>query len=360
MLVWMIGVVLFASAIDTSAQARGCYLIDPDLTNPELRDVVFEGILLGHRQEDGAKWSVFLVQRSWKGVRSDTVSVRTPEPTGVVGRRLPWPAGETYLVFGDLDGSQVVPRRCDEFLRLVGQEDRLTQLGEPRRVLTPESLERLRSDVIRPGARLRRGGGAGISVTLSVLGEYGVVWNADVELGDRQQSTDVFGRAQFDGLPGGLYEGRVTVGDATHAFHFLVGCVVERLRCQDVRGRIRTHPVVPGGTRELLVDDITFTPFSKEPRLLNHDEIERDVRAVLPDAEFVIQVGSERRDALSEFFLFVDEKGEVKRIHFTRSSARRDVDSAVVEAVKDARFSPAKNRDVAVPVWIRGYLVARR
>lgn len=214
--------------------------------------------------------------------------------------------------------------------------------------------------MIRPGARLRTGEGAGISVTLSVLGEHGVVWNATVELGDREEQTDVFGRARFDGLPGGLYEGQVTVGDTTQAFHLLVGCVVERLRCQDVEGNIRTHPVVPGGAREQLADDITFTPFSEEPRLLNHEEMERDVRVVLPEAELVIQEGTERRDPLSEFFLFVDEHGEVKRIRFTRRSTRPDADTAVIEAVKDARFSPAENRYEPVPVWIRGYLAVRR
>jgi TonB family protein len=357
-LLFVISVVACAPEAHPEAEAAECHYISSDLTDPQLRDVVFEGVLIGHREKNGAEWSVFLVRRSWKGAASDTLSVPTPPPVGPPASRA-GRVGAAYLVFADVDRSGIVYRSCDRFLRLSGEGQRLEELGAPRRVLTSEGLESLSSGAVRPRTGTPPGQKGGMPVTLSVVGEHGVVWGARVGLGNEEQDTDVFGRVGFDGLPEGLYEGQVAVGETIHPFHLLLACVEESAQCREVRGTIRLRPEPPGGPRSLLAEEIVFTPFSVAPELLNHDEIERLLRSVLPDAELLIPAGSQPPDAVLEFWLLLDESGAVMRVQLRKSSARPDVDSAVISAAMRARFTPARNREHVVPAWIPAFVMEK-
>lgn len=347
-------------ATGAEAQNPDCHLLDPDLTDPALRDVVFEGHLIGYRQAEGSIWSVFLVQRSWKGLGADTISVDT-QADGVMPARRGLQVGGRYLVFGDRVGSRVLMRPCDHLYWIGSERGRIQALGSPERTLTPEALSALGLQIGSPAEAGRGDPEIRVPVEVTISGEHGVLWDVLVELGGETRRTDVFGRVLFETLPEGLYQGRVVTDTLTVAFPLTVNCVEISSQCTRLRPRVRMDPIQPGDRRSALAREVGFTAFTTPPELQNRARVERrlneDVRVVPLYLEMGRQV---RRDPSVWFHLLVNEQGEVENLKLGRSFGQQRVDLAVIKALQKARFSPGRNRDMPVPVWITGSVLPSR
>lgn len=98
-------------------------------------------------------------------------------------------------------------------------------------------------------------------------------------------------------------------------------------------------------------DDIsrapTFTPFTVEPRLRNHAEVERALQRNYPALLRDAGIGGK---ALVWFF--IDEDGKVLRTQLRESSGYEALDQAAIQVANVMQFSPAKNRDKLVQVWV--------
>ena len=352
-----------APAVEASGGALHCDPWPPLLADPGARDVVFEGVLVGHRYEGEEELAVFLVRRSWKGVRPDTVSVRIVPPyrppvvSSLGPSSPPPPLGGAYLVLGDRHGSAIVSERCGQFFQLSGAGARLLPLGQPLRTLTLGDVRSLVPRAVIADAAEASVEGPRRPVALTVVGDHGIEWDAEVVLWGRTRRTDERGMARWEGLPEGMHLARVTVDGSEHIFPIVVGCHGGATRCPEVTGRVRLPFIEPGEPVTAVEEAPTFTPHDEGGELLNHAEVIRSVNEVLPDAEFALHLGGRSTDALLEFFFLVGEDGTVRRVHLTKSSARRELDARLVEALHGARFTPARNRGTESVVWIGGRLV---
>jgi TonB family protein len=90
-----------------------------------------------------------------------------------------------------------------------------------------------------------------------------------------------------------------------------------------------------------------FTPREVEPRLLNRAEFIRAVEEAYPS--MLRDAGIGGRVLL---WVRVDENGAVTSVQLQETSGYSQIDEAAESVVRSARFSPALNRGVEVPVWI--------
>lgn len=91
-----------------------------------------------------------------------------------------------------------------------------------------------------------------------------------------------------------------------------------------------------------------FTPYTVRPDLMNRDEVgaalEREYPPLLRDAGIGGSV---------TVWFFIDEQGVVRNQLVEKSSGHQGLDEAALRVASTARFTPALNRDRAVPVWIQ-------
>lgn len=83
------------------------------------------------------------------------------------------------------------------------------------------------------------------------------------------------------------------------------------------------------------------------PRLLNPDELDRTLQREYPPRLKERGIGG-----TTIVWVFIDEKGVVRNQRVKDSSGREEFDAAALGVVQVARFSPARNRDEAVALWI--------
>jgi TonB family protein len=102
----------------------------------------------------------------------------------------------------------------------------------------------------------------------------------------------------------------------------------------------------PGAERPL-ADRPVFTPYTVKPELANRDE----VRSALV-REYPPELRSAGVSGTTVVWLFLDETGRVIKQQVKESSGHEQIDRAALEVSKIMHFTPAKNRDRAVPVWI--------
>jgi len=90
-----------------------------------------------------------------------------------------------------------------------------------------------------------------------------------------------------------------------------------------------------------------FVPMTQRPQLLNQDEVvrtlERAYPAILREAGIGGKVG---------VWFFIDEQGKVLKTQLQEPSEHASFNKAALEVADVMRFSPAKNRDKYVPVWV--------
>lgn len=91
-----------------------------------------------------------------------------------------------------------------------------------------------------------------------------------------------------------------------------------------------------------------FTPYDVAPRVRNADEIVRALERAYPSTLRQAGIGG----TVSVLF-HVDENGRVQATRIAESSGHPALDGAALRVSQVYRFSPAKNRDRVVAVWVR-------
>jgi TonB family protein len=108
-------------------------------------------------------------------------------------------------------------------------------------------------------------------------------------------------------------------------------------------------PPPPTGSGVNVADQPTFTPFEVRPTLRNTpaftQALERRYPPMLKDAG----IGGQ-----TVLWVFINEQGQVQNARVEVSSGYPQLDDVALGVMREvAQFSPARNRDQAVPVWIQ-------
>ena len=97
-----------------------------------------------------------------------------------------------------------------------------------------------------------------------------------------------------------------------------------------------------------LGDQPTFTPFELAPQMVNRQEVNEVLVSEYPQTYRNAGIGG---TVVVHFF--ISERGVVENALVAESSGHRAFDDAALRVAEVARFNPAHNRNVAVPVWIQ-------
>jgi TonB family protein len=91
----------------------------------------------------------------------------------------------------------------------------------------------------------------------------------------------------------------------------------------------------------------TFTPFTVRPEIDNRTEIARVLEREYPPLLRDAGIGG-----TVNVWFFIDETGKVRKVQVNKSSGHKALDEAALRVAAAIEFTPALNRDTAVPVWI--------
>lgn len=107
-------------------------------------------------------------------------------------------------------------------------------------------------------------------------------------------------------------------------------------------------PAPPRSSRDL-IDTPMLTPVDINPVLKNPEDVKRALMRAYPPFLRDAGVGG----TVTVWF-FIDEEGLVQNAEVFESSGRQGLDDAALDLAMSGvyRFSPALNRDQAVPVWV--------
>lgn len=92
----------------------------------------------------------------------------------------------------------------------------------------------------------------------------------------------------------------------------------------------------------------TLTPFTVKPDYVNAAEVMRALEREYPPLLRDAGIGG-----TTVVWFFIDETGEVQRQEVATSSGNEALDEAALRVAPVFRFTPALNRDQAVPVWVQ-------
>jgi TonB family protein len=94
-----------------------------------------------------------------------------------------------------------------------------------------------------------------------------------------------------------------------------------------------------------------WTPFDVKPRVLNHaavvQSVERSYPSILRDAGIGGTV---------EVWFFLDVDGTILNTQLKQSSGQAGLDEAAMKVADIVKFSPARNRDRPVQVWVSQWI----
>ena len=124
--------------------------------------------------------------------------------------------------------------------------------------------------------------------------------------------------------------------------------VVARLRRARSAPGSSDRPADPGTRQEAsLADAPTFTPFTERPDLLNEEEVQQALGEEYPPMLREAGIGG-----TVQVHFFIDAEGQVQRVMVAQTSGHEALDSAALRVARIWRFSPARNLDERVSVWI--------
>lgn len=123
--------------------------------------------------------------------------------------------------------------------------------------------------------------------------------------------------------------------------------VSQRKRTGEAVVPARKSDVRPDTVPEPVSARPTFTPYEERPVLRDREEFARTLQQHYPAS--LKEQGIEGTTVL---WVFIDEAGEVGRTMVTQSSGHALLDEAAMQAMQTARFTPARNREQPVSVWI--------
>jgi TonB family protein len=90
-----------------------------------------------------------------------------------------------------------------------------------------------------------------------------------------------------------------------------------------------------------------FTPFTDSPEIANRADVQRALESNYPPLLRDAGIGGE-----TLVWFLIDDSGEVADLRINRSSGKPALDDAALAVARTMRFTPARNRGVAVPVWV--------
>lgn len=108
-----------------------------------------------------------------------------------------------------------------------------------------------------------------------------------------------------------------------------------------------TAPAPTEASDETVAAQPTFTAFTEAPRFANPDEIKKALETEYPPLLRGAGVGGTARVRV-----FVDTNGTVANAKLHEGSGHEALDQAALRVAKAFRFTPARNRDEVVAVWI--------
>ena len=108
-------------------------------------------------------------------------------------------------------------------------------------------------------------------------------------------------------------------------------------------------PPEPEPTRRApdVSDGPTFTPYTEAPSITNREEVVRAMVEAFPPLLRDAGIGGTVR-----MYFFIQADGSVGAFQIDRSSGHAALDDAALRVAEVYRFSPAKNREVMVGVWV--------
>ncbi len=92
---------------------------------------------------------------------------------------------------------------------------------------------------------------------------------------------------------------------------------------------------------------IGFTPYNVAPAYINVDEVRRALEREYPPLLRDAGIGG-----TVKVWFFIDENGVVQNQVVKESSGHQALDAAALRVAPVFKFTPALNRDKAVPVWV--------
>jgi protein TonB len=96
-----------------------------------------------------------------------------------------------------------------------------------------------------------------------------------------------------------------------------------------------------------LSDQPVFTPFEVAPQVTNASEVQRALMQNYPPLLRDAGIGG-----TVNVWFFIDENGRVQESQVNQSSGHPQLDQAALDVAEVYRFTPAKNREEPVPVWV--------
>ena len=96
-----------------------------------------------------------------------------------------------------------------------------------------------------------------------------------------------------------------------------------------------------------LMAELTFTPYTVPPDLVNEREVMRALEAEYPPILRDAGIGG-----TTSVHFFIDTRGVVQRVLLAETSGHEVLDSAALRVARIFRFTPALNLDEVVPAWI--------
>ncbi len=96
-----------------------------------------------------------------------------------------------------------------------------------------------------------------------------------------------------------------------------------------------------------LADAPTFTPFTVRPDLVNETEVMQAIEDEYPPILRDAGIGG-----TVQVHFFIDTEGRVQRVLVEQTSGHEALDEAALRVARAMRFTPARNEDEIVPVWI--------
>jgi protein TonB len=116
------------------------------------------------------------------------------------------------------------------------------------------------------------------------------------------------------------------------------------------KGALPPPPEIPTPPSRVPVDieaAPTFTPYTVRPDITNRRAVAEALEEAYPSDLREAGVGG-----TVQVWFFITDQGTVRKTQVNRSSGSQALDDAALKVANTIQFTPAMNRDEAVPVWI--------
>jgi protein TonB len=115
---------------------------------------------------------------------------------------------------------------------------------------------------------------------------------------------------------------------------------------EEIRAGLASPPPTPSLGE--LRDEPAFTPYTVPPEVTNREEVQRALVREYPPLLRDAGIGG-----TVNVWFFIDATGQVQDTRLVAAGEDARLDDAALRVAETMRFSPARNRDRRVPVWVQ-------